>query len=93
MGIAPDICDSIPINMPKANSQLSDAEKKAKKKLKAELKHQRKVQKLETRIQHAISRNDPIVEQSARNELEELLHLIREYPNLCNFLDNDEPAE
>lgn len=59
--------------MPKANSQLSDAEKKAKKKLKAELKHQRKVQKLETRIQHAISRNDPIVEQSARNELEELL--------------------
>ena len=59
--------------MPKANSQLSDAEKKAKKKLKADLKHQRKVQKLETRIQHAISRNDPIVEHSTRKELEELL--------------------
>eukprot|EP00984_Skeletonema_dohrnii_P029621 scaffold20380_cov78-Skeletonema_dohrnii-CCMP3373.AAC.2 len=59
--------------MPKANSQLSDAEKQAKKQLKASLKHQRKVQKLETRIQHAISRNDPIVEQSAREELDELL--------------------
>lgn len=59
--------------MHKANSQLSDAEKKAKKKLKFELKHQRKVQKLETRIKHAISRNDPIVEQSARQELDALL--------------------
>ena len=59
--------------MPKVNSQLSDAEKEAKKKLKLELKHQRKVKKLETRIQHAISRNDPVVEQSARKELAELL--------------------
>eukprot|EP00985_Skeletonema_marinoi_P011422 scaffold5438_cov124-Skeletonema_marinoi.AAC.1 len=59
--------------MPIANSQLSDEEKQAKKQLKASLKHQRKVQKLETRIQHAISRNDPIVEQSAREELDELL--------------------
>ena len=77
--------------MPKANSQLSDAEKKAKKLLKAELKHQRKVQKLETRIQHAISRNDPIVEQSARVELDELLrntdnphNQIRKQERGCN---------
>eukprot|EP00986_Skeletonema_menzelii_P003963 scaffold1298_cov152-Skeletonema_menzelii.AAC.7 len=76
--------------MPKANSQLSDAEKKAKKQLKAELKYQRKVQKLKTRIQHAISRNDPMVEQSARIELDELLrnndilHDQRQQERACN---------
>ena len=59
--------------MSKANSQLSDAEKATKKRLKAQLKHQRKIQKLETRIHHAISRKDPIVEQSARKELAEQL--------------------
>jgi len=59
--------------MHRANAQLTDAEKKSKKKLQFELKHQRKVLKLETRIKHAMSRNDPIVEQTARKELEELL--------------------
>ena len=59
--------------MPKANSELSNAEKETKKKLKSELKYQRRVQKLETRIKHAISRKDPIVEQAARKELELLL--------------------
>lgn len=59
--------------MPKANSELSNTEKETKKKLKSELKYQRRVQKLETRIKHAISRKDPIVEQAARGELELLL--------------------
>jgi hypothetical protein len=61
------------IIMPKANSELSNTEKETKKKLKSELKYQRRVQKLETRIKHAISRKDPIVEQAARGELELLL--------------------
>jgi len=50
----------------------SSSHKQTKKKLKSELKFLRKVQKLETRIRHAISRKDPIVEQSAREELKKL---------------------
>ncbi|KAL7449671.1 hypothetical protein ACHAWC_001718, partial [Mediolabrus comicus] len=61
------------IIMSKANSELSNTEKETKKKLKSELKYQRRVQKLETRIKHAISRKDPIVEQAARVELAQLL--------------------
>mmetsp|Transcript_22381 Transcript_22381/g.48499 ORF Transcript_22381/g.48499 Transcript_22381/m.48499 type:complete len:454 (-) Transcript_22381:143-1504(-) len=53
----------------KANATLTPAEKEAKKRLKAELKFQSKVKKLQKRINHAISRNDPVVEKSTREEL------------------------
>ena len=55
------------------NSELAASQKAKKKELKAHLKFQRKVNKLETRIAHAISRRDPVVEQQARRDLEELL--------------------
>ena len=57
----------------KSNALLTPSEREAKKRLKGELKFQRKVKKLETRIKHAISRNDPVIEQSTREELEDLL--------------------
>lgn len=57
----------------KSNAQLTPSELECKKRLKSELKFQRRVKKLETRIKHAISRNDPVVEQSAREELVALL--------------------
>ena len=55
------------------NVQLSSSQKAQKKRLKSELKFQRKVHKLETRIAHAISRKDAVVEQQARKDLEDLL--------------------
>ncbi|KAL7464318.1 hypothetical protein ACHAXS_004653, partial [Conticribra weissflogii] len=61
----------------------SSPDKLSKKKLKSQLKFLRKVQKLETRIRHAISRRDPIVEQSAREELK-LLWATREDSACCN---------
>lgn len=51
-----------------------ESQKAQKKLLKSQLKFQRKVHKLETRIAHAISRKDPVVEQQARKDLDELLH-------------------
>lgn len=57
----------------KPNAQLSSSEREAKRKLKFELKFQRKKKKIETRIKHAISRKDPVIEQSAREELRALL--------------------
>ena len=47
--------------------------KDQKKRLKRQLKFDRRVNTLETRIQHSISRGDPIVERQARQELEQLL--------------------
>ena len=60
-------------NEAKSNAQLTPAEKEERKKLKAQLKFQRRVQTIERRIRHSISRKDPIVEQSARDELEALM--------------------
>lgn len=57
----------------KSNASLTASEREARKKLKAELKFRRKVKKLQVRIQHAISRKDPVVEKTAKEELEQLL--------------------
>ena len=57
----------------KSNASLTASEREARKKLKAELKFRRKVKKLQVRIQHAISRKDPVVEKTAKEELENLL--------------------
>jgi hypothetical protein len=59
--------------MDQSNSQLVSLQKDQKKLLKLKLKFQRRVHKLETRISHAISRKDPVVEARARSDLEELL--------------------
>lgn len=48
-------------------------EKEEKRKLKKRLKVQQKIKKLETRIRHAISRKDPVVEEKTRQELNALL--------------------
>ncbi|KAL9190756.1 hypothetical protein ACHAXT_000462 [Thalassiosira profunda] len=56
-----------------SNALLTPSEREKKRRLKAELKFQRRVKKLETRIKHAISRSDPVVEQSTREELAALL--------------------
>ena len=55
------------------NKSLTKQEKDEKKRLKKKLKMQQKIQKLETRIRHAISRKDPIIEQKTRLELKVLL--------------------
>ena len=56
-----------------SNSKLTEEERETKRRLKAKLKHQRRVKSLETKIKHAISRKDPVIEKSAREELETLL--------------------
>lgn len=57
----------------KSNTLLTSSEREVKKGLRTELKFQRKLTKLENRIKHAIIRNDPVVERSAREELKDLL--------------------
>ena len=57
----------------KSNALLTSSERIAKKKLRNELKFHRKVAKLETRIKHAVIRNDPAVERSAMEELQDLI--------------------
>ena len=69
---------SIKMNTPchpesKSNTTLTPSEKESKKRLKSELKFQRKVKTLQTRIKHSISRNDPVVEKSTREDLDALL--------------------
>jgi len=56
-----------------SNSKLTEEERETKRRLKAELKHERRVKSLETKIKHAISRKDPVIEKSAREELRTLL--------------------
>ena len=68
----------------KANTQLTSSERETKKRLKAELKFQRKVLAIEKRINHAISRNDPKVERSAREELDALLLSKKESADSTN---------
>ncbi|KAL3807545.1 hypothetical protein ACHAXA_001129 [Cyclostephanos tholiformis] len=57
----------------KSNKLLTPSERMAKKKLRNELKFHRRVNKLQTRIRHAIVRNDPVVQRSAMDELGDLL--------------------
>ena len=59
-------------NSRKANKLLTAEEKEEKKVLKKKLKSLKKIQRLETRIRHAISRKDPVIEKEARIELEVL---------------------
>ncbi len=54
----------------KPNKFLTQEEKEEKRRLKKKLKTLQKINKLETRIKHAIQRNDPIVEEETRKELE-----------------------
>ncbi|EED94986.1 predicted protein [Thalassiosira pseudonana CCMP1335] len=61
--------DSSSVGDPSKNTS---SKKQAKKRLKSELKFRRKVDKLQTRIAHAISRKDAVVEWQAREELEKL---------------------
>jgi hypothetical protein len=56
-----------------AGAQLVASQLQTKKELKTKLKFQRRVHKLETRIAHAISRKDPVVEHQARKDLDDLL--------------------
>jgi len=56
-----------------SNTKLTEEERETKRRLKAELKHQRRVKSLETKIKHAISRKDAVIEKSAREELKTLL--------------------
>ena len=56
-----------------SNALLTPSEREAKKVLRNELKFQRKVTKIVNRIEHAIIRNDSVVEGSAREELKDLL--------------------
>jgi len=56
-----------------SNALLTPTEREAKKVLRNELKFQRKVTKIVNRIEHAIIRNDSVVEGSAREELKDLL--------------------
>lgn len=83
-----------PILVSKTNSQLTSSERETKKRLKAELKFQRKVLAIEKRINHAISRNDPVVERSAREELDALLLSKKESADSTNDdgqLDDQRP--
>jgi len=57
-----------------SNSKLLPSQKEQKRHLKSKLKFQRRIHKLETRIAHAISRKDKVVELQARKDLDELLH-------------------
>lgn len=54
------------------NSSLTTEEREAKRQSKRKLRTMVKVNKLETRIRHAISRRDPLVEREARDELRKL---------------------
>ena len=65
-----------------SNSKLSEEERETKRRLKAELKHQRRVKSLETKIKHAISRKDPVIEKSAREELKILLESKNDTNNI-----------
>ena len=53
----------------KPNKFLTDEEKDIKRRLKKRLKIQQKINKIQTRIKHAISRKDPVIEKQARSEL------------------------
>ncbi|KAL7534429.1 hypothetical protein ACHAXR_005864 [Thalassiosira sp. AJA248-18] len=78
-------------------STLTPSERESRNRLKSEIKFQRKVKKLETRIKHAISRNDPLVEKSSREELEDLLasaghsQRAKQLPSLCELRPPDDP--
>jgi hypothetical protein len=54
----------------KSNQELTDKEKLAKRNLKKRLKQQARIKKLETRLKHAISRRDKVVEEATRQELD-----------------------
>lgn len=71
-------------NRCKPNKFLTEEEKKEKRRLKKTLKVKQKINSLETRIRHAIKRNDPVVEQQSRLELEALCTKTNE----SHFLDN-----
>lgn len=55
----------------KANKDLTPQERTAKRKLKKELKMQQKRARLESRLRHAITRNDTHTEQETRKALEQ----------------------
>jgi hypothetical protein len=66
----------------KPNSCLTKVEREEKLKLKRRLKFQRRVKKLKTRIKHAQTRRDTIIEKKAKLELTKLVSNEGEHSNV-----------